>query len=74
MYSIKPLTDERRVFYRLTGNAPVDPVTGMPNWQSKMVIPFVYADKFMQCFYLSSELKIENLMLIFTILQPGSVK
>ena len=44
-------------FIDWTGNAPVDPVTGMPNWQSKMVIPFVYADKIYAVLYLSSELK-----------------
>jgi len=44
-------------FIDWTGNVPIDPVTGMPNWQSKMLIPFIYGDKIYAVLYLSSELK-----------------
>lgn len=40
-----------------TGNAPLDPYTGLPNWQSKMVIPFVYGEKIYAVLYLSVELR-----------------
>jgi len=44
-------------FIDWTGNAPIDPVTGLPNWQSKMVVPFVYGDKIYAVLYLSVELR-----------------
>lgn len=44
-------------FIDWTGNAPMDPVTGLPNWQSKMVVPFIYGDKIYAVLYLSVELR-----------------
>lgn len=44
-------------FIDWTGNAPIDPVTGLPNWQSKMVVPFAYGDKIYAVLYLSVELR-----------------
>ena len=44
-------------FIDWTGNAPIDPVTGMPNWQSKMLIPIIHGDRLYGVLYLSVELR-----------------
>ncbi|MDD4835062.1 MAG: diguanylate cyclase [Lutispora sp.] len=44
-------------FIDWTGNVPIDPATGMPNWQSKMLIPIVYGSKLYGVLYLSVALR-----------------